>query len=235
LSWKIIDNQFDPTMNGKPQREQEFKRMVLESVLDQQNFYGPRFPHEEFHSGLELSPTPEVIIIGWIDDAPPNVLINGQIHQETATSLFKSQIQVQFPQVGDINIPAGLIAGLVSEMPISSGSCGFEETSIWLEKGEAVMEFLLPPEFENVTIDQLQLLLQSDGGLSSPAALHFYNWKTESWQIIENTKLGINHISDPRYFISSDGLVRVKIIIENQDFRGGSCIYVGIGLDGSHR
>ena len=235
MSWKIIDNQFDPTLNGKPQREQEFKRMVLESVLDQQNYYGPRFSHEEYHSGLELSATPEVTIIGWIDNAPPKVHINGQIHQETATSLYKSQIQVRFPQEGVINIPAGLITGLVSEMPVSSGSCGFEQTSIWLDKGEAVMEFRLPPEFEHITINQLQLLLQSDGGWSSPAAIHLYNWETESWQILENTKPGIINISDPRYFINSDGLVRVQIIIENQDIRGGSCIYVGLGLEGDRQ
>jgi hypothetical protein len=207
--------------------------MVLEAVLDQQNYYGSRFTPDEIHSATELSTTTDVTLIGWMDEAPPKVLINNQEPQESAIGLFKTQSTYQLPQQGEITIPAGLIPGLVAEIPFSAGPCGVESTSIWLEQGKAVMEFILFPEFSEIKINSLQFLIQTDGGRSNPPRLDIYNWETASWQTLDNAIIGLNAISSPADNISTEGLVRIQLNAENQDFRSGVCYYTGLGLKGN--
>lgn len=233
MSWKIFENEFGPSMMGAPSREQEFKRMVLEAVLDQQNFYGARFTPGESRSATELSTTTEATLIGWMDHAPPEVRINGEIPQESATALYQTQLPYRLPTDGKIAIPSGLIPGLVAEMPFNGGACGPDGTSIWIEKGEAVFEFILPPKFSEINIDNLQFQIQTDGGFINPPEIAIYNWGTEVWHSIEEPVLGINTISEPAGNINAEGLVRFRISAENRDFRGGNCFYAGLGLEGS--
>lgn len=234
MSWKIFETDFSPSMMGAPSREQEFKRMVLEAVLDQQSYYGTHVTPGGSRSATELSTSTEVTLIGWMDDAPPDVRINGQIPQESATALYKTQLTFQIPESGEIAIPPGLIPGLVAEMPITGGTCGVENTSIWIEKGEAILEFILPPEFSEIEIDNLQFLIQAEGGWGNSPEIAIYNWETTTWQPVENSILGINTFSEPADSISTEGLVRFRIGIENQDFRGGNCFYASLGLEGNH-
>ena len=109
MSWKIFENEFNPTMMGTHTREQEFKRMVLEAVIDQQNYYGPRFSPGETQSALDLPTSIKATLIGWMDEAPPNVRINGEAPQETATALYKTELTFKVPDHGIIAIPPGLL------------------------------------------------------------------------------------------------------------------------------
>ena len=233
MSWRIFENEFNPSIVGPPSREQEFKRLVLEAVLDQQNYYGTRFTPNDTRSATELSTEPDITLIGWMDHAPPEVRINGQIPHETATALYISHLAYQLPENGKITIPAGLIPGLVAEMPSSGGVCGVENTSIWFESGEAITEFILPPNLSDIKIENLLFLIQTDGGWGNPPEVAIYNWETAAWQPFEKTNLGLNIISDPAENISSDGLVRFRINVDNQEFRGGNCYYTGLGLEGN--
>ncbi len=234
MSWKIFETEYGPSMMGAPSREQEFKRMVLEAVLDQQNYYGARFIPGESHSATELSAATTATLIGWMDFAPPEVRINGQIPQESATALYKTQLNFQISENGVITIPPGLIPGLVAEMPSSGGTCGPEGASIWIDKGEAVFEFILPFEFSDIKIDNLNFQIQTDGGWGNPPEIAIYNWETATWQPLENAIIGINRISDLSGAINPEGLVRFQFSSTTQDFRGGSCYYASLGLEGSH-
>jgi hypothetical protein len=168
-----------------------------------------------------------------MDDAPPNVRINGEEPQEAATALYKTELTFKVPENGNISIPSGLIPGLVAEMPLSGGSCSAENTSIWIERGEAVLEFVLPPEFLDTNIDSIQFLIQTDGGWGTSPKIAIYDWNNADWVFIQKPIIGVNGISEPDLYINNDGLVRFQVSIENQDFRGGNCYYFGLGLEGS--
>jgi hypothetical protein len=233
MSWKIFESEYDPTMMGTPSREQEFKRMVLEAVIDQQNYYGQRFSPGEIQSALDLPTSIEATLVGWMDEAPPTVRINGEESQETATALYITELPFKVPENGNIAIPPGLIPGLVADMPFSGGSCGAENTSIWIERGEAILEFILPPEFLDTNIDSLQFLIQTDSGWGTIPEIAVYDWNSADWVSIEQPIIGLNGISKPDLYIYDNGLVRFKISIDNQDSRGGSCYFLGLGLEGS--
>jgi len=235
MSWKIYEEEFSKYTMGPPPRELEFKRMVLEGVLDQQYYYGSRFDPNQQRSAIELSTEmPAVTLIGWVDAAPPAVLVNGQVPQEATTGLYISQIAFQIPDTGKISLPAGLIPGVIAQMPISGGTCGAEATSIWIDQGEAVLEFILFPQVMDIDIESLKLSLRTDGGWANSLDLAIYNWDTEKWQALNNAFIGDNTISDPGENISPEGLVRIKFSVSNPDQRGGGCYYFGLGLDGSH-
>jgi hypothetical protein len=233
MSWKIFESEFSTTDMRTPDREQEFKRMVLEAVIDQQNFYGSRFLPGDKRSAIELTNIPDVTVIGWMDFAPPDVRINAQIPQESTTSLFTTKVTYQLPQNGEVLIPAGLIPGIVAEMPFSAGTCGVESASLWIEKGEAIIEFLIPSDFSNIKIQDLQFLIQTDGGWNSAPEIAIYNWTSAQWQPLDESVLGLNFIEPAGEFIDFKGLVRFRISPETQDFRGGACYYTGLGLRGT--
>jgi len=232
LSWQIFEERMGSTVVGVPNREQEFKRMIMEAVIDQQNAYSGRINPGEMRSAQTNANVSSVTILGWIDDAPPDVSIDGQPPRSYSTGLYKTQADYGFPEEGEIELPAGLIPGFVSEMPVSAGLCGPEATSIWLDKGEAVIEFLLPSTVEETHVLNLQLMLQSDIIGNTPT-ISIYNWETDSWDMLNKSILGLNQISEPQDFINPAGLIRFQISVDDQDFQPGSCIYLGLGLVGA--
>ncbi len=235
MSWRIYENEFSKFTMGPPPRELEFKRMVLEGVLDQQYYYGTRFDPSQKRSATELANNiPEVTLIGWMDVAPPEVRVNGQTPQEATTGLYIAQTAFQISETGEISIPPGLIPGLIAEMPFSAGSCGSETTSIWIDKGEAILEFILFPELFDLNIENLNLALRTDGGWANSPDLAIYNWETDQWQTLENAIMGENTIAEPEENISPEGVVRIRLNVTNQNFSGGGCYYFNLGLKGSH-
>ena len=233
ISWRIYENEFNRVMTGPPPREIEFKRMILEALLDQQFYYGVQYDPTQSHSALELAAElPEITLIGWMDTAPPEIRINGQAPQEAETGIYLTQIPIHFPETGEVHIPPGLLPGLIAEMPFTGGTCGMENTSIWLEKGEAVFEFVIPLQFADLDPEHLEFSIRTDGGWANAPEMAIYNWESENWSNLENAKIGNNIIPDPEENISTDGLVRFRLSVNNQNGRGGGCYYFGLGLKG---
>lgn len=233
MSWKIYEEQFSQPMIGPPSRELEFKRMVLEAVLDQQYYYGTRSTPGEIRSAKELDTQPLVTLLGWMDAAPPEVLVNGEIPQVAENALYILETHYLLPHSGEIRIPAGLIPGLVAEMPFNGGTCGSSTTSIWIDQGEAVFEYIVPPEIDDMTIEKLIFALQTDSGISNVPQIEIYHWENADWQLLDRVVLGLNTISEPPNYVSPEGLIRFRLSVENQNFQGGACYFAALGLEGS--
>jgi hypothetical protein len=232
MSWKIYEEEYNKLM-GAPSREIEFKRMVLEGVLDQQSMYGGGFTPGVTRSALELTPSREITLLGWMDEAPPEVTVNGETPQESANALYLIKLPYEIPQQGAIELPPGFIAGLVAEMPLSGGTCGASSTSIWMDKGEAVMEFILPVELSNIQLENLQLAIQTDSGWGNVPSIDLYEWQTETWKNLDQVAFGVNLIVEPDSLVSPEGLVRVRLTQEGANLQGGACFFTGLGLKGS--
>ncbi len=232
MSWKLYEEEYNKLM-GAPSRQIEFNRMVLEGVLDQQYMYGGGFTPGVTRSATELSLAREVTLLGWMDEVPPDVLVNGEAPQETANALYLIRLPYQIPVEGEIDLPPGFIPGLVAEMPVSGGTCGASSTSIWMDKGEAVMEYILPVELSNIRLDNLQLALQTDSGWGNVPRIDLYDWQTETWKNLDNPAFGVNVIADPQNLVSQGGLVRVRLTQEGANLQGGACFFTGLGLKGS--
>jgi hypothetical protein len=230
ISWRIYESQFDPA-SRRTSRETDFRRMILEGVLDQGFMYGGSTFPGSVRSAKDLDFTSEATILGWIDQAPPKVLVNGTVPQETANALYLAQLAYHYPSSGRINVPVGMIPGVVAEMPVAGGICGGMTTSLWFDRGEAVMEFILPPEIAGVSPEAMQLFIKSDASTLVNLKVELFAWESEAWQTLGNVRAGFNQLTNPQTWISTDGLVRVRLSREN-DFQGGGCYYAGLGLTG---
>ncbi|MFH1633446.1 MAG: hypothetical protein ABIG63_05470 [Chloroflexota bacterium] len=234
ISWRIYESQFDPS-TGRTSRDAEFKRMILEGILDQATMYGGSFGPGSTLSAKDLAYSPEATLFGWIDEAPPEVLVNGNLPQETANTLYLTRVAYNFSEAEKVDVPVGMIPGLVAEMPASGGLCGGLTTSLWFDRGEAVFEFILPPELRGLDLDKLQLLINSDSGWMNAPNVELYHWETEAWQTLEKAKSGVNNLPEPETWVSQDSIVRVRLSLENNFQGGGGCYYAGLGLEGTRK
>ena len=100
-----------------------------------------------------------------------------------------------------------------------------------MDRGEALMEFILPPELRGISADVLLLALQVDGPWNNLPQIDFYEWESESWQSLERVVVGENRIANPEGLINDQGLIRLRVSQENA--QGGYCTYLGLGLEGT--
>jgi hypothetical protein len=57
-----------------------------------------------------------------------------------------------------------------------------------------------------------------------------YNWPEQSWGELSEPTFGDNPVSDTEAYVSSDGVVRVRLAVDGVG--GGSCYVVGVGFEG---
>ena len=213
-------------------RENELKRTMLDAALNQG--YGHYYEESNAPgSGAAVRAAPAllpVILFGWLDSAPPEIRIEGQEPVEHARSLFLLQTGYQFPESGDIHVPPGLIAGVVTEKPASAYPCASNQfTAVGLVEGTATFEFAIPPELADVELHTLLLGLTTDSGLNTPETA-LYDWETETWQPFDAISQSVTPISAPQPYISPEGRVRIRINVNENTW--GACYAVSLGLEG---
>lgn len=67
--------------------------------------------------------------------------------------------------------------------------------AVYIGRGSAVFDFAIPPEFENIEIESLQLSIQTDDGWTMSPSAALYNWTSETWLELEAPELGVNTVT----------------------------------------
>lgn len=224
VAYMIYEDQFS---NGIPPREVEVKRIMLESLFQWGN---PIKSSWEGRMGQNVSLTQSPVLIGWMSDAPPQINVNGVTPAQQSTALVYSQLDYQMVGSGPINLPVGLIPGVLVQIPVEGGSCGEPGSlAVYLYRGEAEFEFSLPSELLSLDIQSLNLGLWSDGSTTIAPVAAFYNFTQQDWHDLDDPILGENRMPNPSDLISPDGQVRLRLST-TQASQG--CFFVGLGLDG---
>lgn len=229
LSYLIYGDQFIQPGPGGPPREAEVKRMVAESILDQGSGFSPI--SSSIPWGSQGGTSPGLILLGWLDEAPPDVSVAGRTPGQQTTALLYVPLAYHMPEEGDISLPPGLIPGALVVMPVEGGPCGPNNgASIWLGRGEAVFEFQAPEEARDVRIEEIKLLIGTDGGgWWQPPDTTVYDWDAETWVALSDPVIGVNVISDAANLVGQDGRVQVRLASESNQ---GGCLYLELGLEG---
>jgi hypothetical protein len=228
LSYALFQDQLVQSGPGGPPREAELKRAVLQSVFEQGA--GFEFTSSVVAFGGSDRPRRGLLLIGWLNQAPPEVRVAGRTPSQQTTALLYASLAYDLPRTGDISLPPGLIPGKLVQMPAEGGMCGSSTTAIWLGRGEAIFEFQVPDEARDVRVQSLTLAIGSDGGgWWQPPEVAVYAWDEERWLAVNEPIIGINLISDADGLMSSDGLVRIRL---GADANQGGCLYPELGLEG---
>jgi hypothetical protein len=225
LSYLLFENELNNAGPNGPQREVELKRSIFQSIFEQ----GPVFKAtSSVRFGGYGSAYNQLMLLGWLSKAPPEVSIAGnQVAQQT-TGLVYQPLTYHLQQNGAVELPTGILPGSLVQMPKDGGTCGEPgSTAVYIGSGEAVFEFHLPDEIASLHLEALNLSLWSDGGWWRAPQTAFYNWQTGEWDGIEDVVQGVNSVSSPEGLVSQAGLVRLRLSTE-QSSQG--CYYVGLGL-----
>jgi hypothetical protein len=226
ISWRLFEDQYVNSGPSGPPRDVELKRTVVSSIFQSVGKFGLN------SVSLSEGGSPQsLILLGWLDKAPPDVQVAGRKPAQQATALCYAPLSFRLPKEGEISLPPGFIAGTLIEMPVEGGPCGPNMGSIWLTRGQATFEFQMPEGVRDMQVRELKLVLGSDGGWWQPPDTEIYDWSAAAWVELDEPVMGVNIFSDATGLVSEGGLVRVRLSSEGNS--GGGCMYVDVGLEGT--
>lgn len=231
LSYMLFEAEFMNSGPEGPPREIEVRRIIIESVFDRANTsFKTTTNQASYLSALLKGP----VLIGWLDEAPPEVRVSGSVPAQQTTALLILPLYYQLPVEGRLELPVGTIPGYLSVAPIEGGTCGdFSSTAVYIYRGEAIFEFTLPVEAQMVQVDNFKFALWSDSGVPEMPSVAMYNWQTQNWVSLEGISQGVNLIPSATQLANRDGKILVSLSTEN-NFQGG-CYYLSMGLEGQLR
>jgi len=228
LSFLLLEDQLAQTGLGAPPREVELKRMVLDNVFGQGVKFG--LTSSSFGPAGVTNLPGGLALIAWLGEAPPQVYVAGRVPTQQTTALLYAPLAYHLPQDGDLHLPPGLVPGGLVKLPEEGGLCGPHQAAVWLGRGEAIFEFQLPEEAQDVQEGALKLAIVTDaGGWWQPPDTAVYDWDRKTWAALDDPVLGLNVIPNAAEKISDAGIVRVRLSSESN--RGG-CLYLELGLEG---
>lgn len=224
ISYRLYQENLEP---GKsPTRLDNLKMNIISSVFENgtwmKTISSRRFPSSSGDNNGG------VFVFGWMEQAPPEVSIEGNTLAYKTTTLVYSSIDYRLPTSGYLSLPPGLIPGSITKYPISGGVCG-TSTSVSLGQGQAEMEFSIPSYLTGVKVTTLKVsLYQDSGSVGGLPEVALYQWENESWTTIQEPIQGTNIIQNAAPYIK-EGKVRIRLGTEGNN--NYSCNYVDLGLE----
>ena len=174
----------------------------------------------------------QLLLVGWFDQAPPELKVADRTPAQQTTGLLYMNLPYRFPDPGPLSVPAGIISGTIVSMPVEGGTCGPPGTpAIYLGRGESVMDFYVPEDLGDLTIESLVVQIGTEGGWNQVPDTAVYDWGRDVWDELENPKTGPNPIQDVPGLVSDSNVVRLRIA--SPESFTGACYYLGLGLVGS--
>ncbi|MBI5029330.1 MAG: hypothetical protein HZB51_02295 [Chloroflexi bacterium] len=195
--------------SSMPSRESQMRQQFLGSFF--QGYNGP--------AESPSRPT----LIGWMRASPLDVQIPTARWATQQTSLVVADLKVEYPR-GPIHLSPGTVTVRVTSMDGSVGICG-SNTQLSINSGSAILEYQLPGELATMRVTQLSLLMPSDG-----LTVEVFD-QAGMWIKLDATNGGYNNLSNPTRFVSSDGIVRVRVSGNNNS---GSCDSFLLDVEGNN-
>jgi hypothetical protein len=212
--------------NGPAPRHIEVRRAIVEALFERT----PPYISSKRPTGQNtyLSQTP--VLLGWIDEAPPEVSLAGLEPAQQSTAAVVLPLALSYPKSGPMTIPTGLIPGRLVGMPREGGQCGMAGSSaVYIIRGDATFEFELPAEIQDISVENLKLSIASDSGFFNAPEITIFNPETGDWVRLDGVNQGTNLITDAAKFVDTDGVVKIMLTAEN----ASNCFYLGLGLEGN--
>jgi len=216
---------YQDSATGVMSREGELKSNIVSTIFD--NMPGMR---DMLSSRMPVgsNSTEGVFVLAWLDQAPPNVSVPGSGLSQQATALVYTNLNYSLPETGLLELPPGLMPGIITELPREGGACG-GDTSVYMGRGQAEFEFRVPENLDDLTVTALKVSIWRDTGQLGMPDISLYDWTNQSWTSIQEPIQGTNIIQNAAPYVSQEGLVRVMLTSEQDSF---GCVFVDLGLEG---
>jgi hypothetical protein len=227
VTYQIISS--EPRFTGFEDRSYQLKQSILDSVFTWGNPSGPILGAST--PITDMISSQQVLMLGWFDEAPPDVLVSGRKPAQITTSLLFAPLPFTIPQSDHVSLIPGLIPGKVLELPREGGFCGSGGMpAVYFGRGDAIFEFHAPEIAIDTQVEKLLLYIGTEGGWSRVPETYIYDWSANNWREVQSPSAGNNNIFAVDGLINHHGQVRVRLSSEN--FSGG-CIFIALGLEGT--
>lgn len=227
--YRLFSEFFDRPSPTGPPREAQLKQAVLESVFPWGTNPGT---WSSSVSRPRTAESLEAVFLGWFDHAPPEVSIGRRKPAQQTTALLYATLPMRLAEGNTVSLPPGIIPGTVIEMPQEGGYCGpMGSPAVYFNQGQAVFEYHMPEVAQGVEVSDLVVHIGTDMGLSRAPATAIYNWDSGSWEDLADATPGRNLVPASQGLINPNGDIRLRLSSDN--FIGGGCFYVALGLEGS--
>lgn len=234
ISYQIFQEQLEKPMPNGPPRDIQLKQAVLDSVFPWGNWYGPVFGANA--SMNNASNAARLMLLAWIDQAPPEVSVSGRLPLQHATALVLQPLSFRLPAGERVSLAPGFLTGRVVQMN-DAGYCGpMGLPAVYLGRQEVVFEFQLPEELLTsagnppLQVDSLVLNVGTEPGWEKVPSISLFDWSKAEWQELQEPVSGNNPVAEGGRFVDAQG--RVQVRLSPQNFLGGGCFQLAVGLEG---
>jgi hypothetical protein len=224
LSWELIQYDYSGDYYDAAWREIERRQGILDAVFGNPSVYGPGTGV----TGHGINPS-GVFVVGWLDEAPPYVQVEGRPVSERTTALLIADLGFEVGPSGEIHLPTGTIPGNLLSSSQEASWCGLRSTSAYLPGGEATFEYRLPGELASLQLPSIHFNLETDGERTQNYSIEFYDWEAGVWQAVEQPHFGLNIIAEGATFISGEGVIRARLSVGENSW---GCWMLDLGIDG---
>ncbi len=172
-----------------------------------------------FGSSSSVNNITKATLIAWTDEQQLAVEMAEKQHEDLGTTVYFLELPLE-RSIADqeiIVLPRTLLNWHVI------GEDGVFDpmiNNLYLPPGWVEFEFEPWPEFQNISVQDLSVILQErDNVQSQPLPrLLIWDWQQEKWTTVDDLIWGQTRIQDPSAFLSSDNRIRLRL---QNDFSQG--------------
>jgi hypothetical protein len=239
LSWRLFQQQYDPTSPNGPPRAVQLKQSMLDNLFQGGGAYGPMLSIKS--TNWNAASLTQALLLGWLDQAPPEIQVAEREPASQTTALLIEPLSYRLSSGNQISLPPGFLNGNVIEMN-DAGYCGpMGMPAFYLTKQEIVYEYQVPARLPDesdapgsdgsrLQVEKFILELGTPGDMNQPPVTDVYQWQTQTWVPLENVIFGRNDIPADSGIINPQGQVRLRFTPKVSN--AGGCFYLSMGLEG---
>lgn len=204
-------------------REVEFKRNVLNSIIFQQGMLGIGLPDKN------------PLVIGWMDDSLVDIQLDNSTISSKETSLIYGYIPFTFED-DKIIIPPGFSTIESIDIDGESGVCrqGYGLEGYYINRGSIEAKMWLPNEAQNVSPSSLDIYVANEGwATTGTIVIKLRDRESGMWISIEDVKLGRNEIPQfERFYDVQNASLEILISQGELDQSMEGCLYFYLVMEG---
>lgn len=176
------------------------------------------------------SNTRGITVLGWTNEAPPQVSVRGQLVSQMTTALVYTSLDLTLPDKGRLVLPPGMLTGRVVEAPRGGGNCGPPGggASIFLDNADAVFEFQMPAEIQQFKVNGLKISVSHDNPTAAYKSVAVYDWQAKKWMVMDKSQGETLTLQNAGAYVDMFGQVRLRISAGSGN---PACYFLDLGVE----
>ncbi|MGW8319405.1 MAG: DUF7408 domain-containing protein [Candidatus Promineifilaceae bacterium] len=165
----------------------------------------------EYGSSLGAYPKGTVTLVAWSDESQLDTAIEDDRAMTSATTLYFLELPLSqtLAEGQRVTLAKALLTWRVLA---DSGVYNPSAENLYLPQGWVELEYEPWPEFQEMSVTELAIMLQQPAGLGQPAPrLQLWDWQEEAWVTVKDADWGSNPIDELGRYVDRANTVRLRL------------------------